>query len=120
MKSNIQFCDLSLPADSENLIWQKAKEVIQRNAYVLGEEVHTFENEFAEYCDATDCIGVATGCDALLWTMEALEIGKGDEELYSRLFGLVPLRYWWIAIRSLNKLIRRLLHQRLRAKLLRL
>ena len=79
MKSDIQFCDLSLPADSETLVWQKAKQVIHRNAYILGEEVHTFENEFAQYCDTTDCIGVATGCDALLWTMEALGIGKGDE-----------------------------------------
>ena len=79
MKSNIQFCDLGLPADSETLIWKKAKEVIQRNAYILGNEVHEFENEFAHYCDTTACIGVATGCDALLWTMEALGIGKGDE-----------------------------------------
>ena len=47
MKSDIQFCNLSLPANSENLIWQKAKEVIQRNAYILGEQVHAFENEFA-------------------------------------------------------------------------
>ena len=31
------------------------------------------------YCDTTECIGVATGCDALLWTMEALGIGNGDE-----------------------------------------
>ena len=53
--------------------------MIQRNAYILGEEVHAFENEFAQYCDTTDCIGVATGCDALLWSMEALGIGKGDE-----------------------------------------
>lgn len=28
MKNNIQFCDLSLPADSETLIWQKAKNVV--------------------------------------------------------------------------------------------
>ena len=79
MKSNIQFCDLSLPVDSETLIWEKAKEVIQRNAYILGEEVHTFENEFAHYCDTIACIGVATGCDALLWAMEGLGIGEGDE-----------------------------------------
>jgi dTDP-4-amino-4,6-dideoxygalactose transaminase len=53
--------------------------VIQRNAFILGEEVNAFENEFAQYCDTTDCIGVATGCDALLWSMESLGIGKGDE-----------------------------------------
>jgi len=79
MKNNIQFCDLSLPADSETLIWGKAKEVIQRNAYILGEEVNAFENEFARYCETTACIGVATGCDALLWAMEGLGIGNGDE-----------------------------------------
>ena len=53
--------------------------MIQRNAYILGEEVHTFENEFARYCETTACIGVSTGCDALLWSMKALGIGKGDE-----------------------------------------
>ena len=53
--------------------------MVQRNAYILSKEVNTFENEFAQYCDTTDCIGVATGCDALLWAMEALGIGKGDE-----------------------------------------
>ena len=79
IKSNIQFCDLSLSPDSETLIWQKAKEVIQRNAFIMGDEVHAFENDFAQYCDTSDCIGVATGCDALLWTMETLGIGKGDE-----------------------------------------
>ena len=45
----------------------------------MGDEVHAFENDFAQYCDTCDCIGVATGCDALVWTMESLGIGKGDE-----------------------------------------
>ena len=53
--------------------------MIQRNAYIMGDEVHAFENDFAQYCDTSDCIGVATGCDALVWTMESLGIGKGDE-----------------------------------------
>jgi dTDP-4-amino-4,6-dideoxygalactose transaminase len=75
----ISFCNLNLPFSTEELIFKGFKDIVSQNAYILGEQVHAFENEFAQYCDTTDCIGVATGCDALLWTMEALGIGKGDE-----------------------------------------
>ena len=75
----ISFCNLNMPLSKEELIFKRIKGIVSQNAYILGEQVHAFENEFAQYCDTTDCIGVATGCDALLWTMEALGIGKGDE-----------------------------------------
>jgi dTDP-4-amino-4,6-dideoxygalactose transaminase len=76
---NIIFCDLKLPEIQEKKIWDKAKSLINRNGYILDEEVDDFEKSFASYCDSSYCIGVATGCDALLWAMEALGIGQGDE-----------------------------------------
>jgi len=79
MNSNINFCDLSIPETSEERIWGNAKELVDRNGYILGSEVNEFEDAFANYCEAKHSIGVATGCDALLWVMEALGIGKGDE-----------------------------------------
>ena len=75
----INFCDLSIPEVTEKRIWAKAKELVAGNDYILGSEVNQFEEAFAYYCEANHSIGVATGCDALLWAMEGLGIGHGDE-----------------------------------------
>ena len=47
--------------------------------YVLGEEVHAFEAEFAGYVGAAHAIGVASGTDALKTALAACGIGAGDE-----------------------------------------
>jgi dTDP-4-amino-4,6-dideoxygalactose transaminase len=47
--------------------------------YVLGNEVKSFEEEFAAYCGAKHCIGVGNGLDALILSVRALGIGEGDE-----------------------------------------
>jgi dTDP-4-amino-4,6-dideoxygalactose transaminase len=49
------------------------------NRYVLGENVERFEEEWARYCGTRHCIGVASGLDALILSMMALEIGPEDE-----------------------------------------
>ena len=71
----INFCDLGLPHKSESKIWE-AKRLVSSNGYILGTEVNDFEDEFARYCESKHSIGVATGCDALLWAMEAWESVK--------------------------------------------
>ena len=53
--------------------------VMQRNSFIQGEECRLFEEEFAEYCDAKYCIGVANGLDALYLILKAYGIGQGDE-----------------------------------------
>ena len=53
--------------------------VIDKANYILGEEVAQFESEFASYCRAEHCVGVANGTDALHMALRALEIGPGDE-----------------------------------------
>jgi len=53
--------------------------VMDSGWYVLGEEVENFEAEFASYCSADHCIGVANGLDALTLSLHALDIGPGDE-----------------------------------------
>jgi dTDP-4-amino-4,6-dideoxygalactose transaminase len=53
--------------------------VFASQMFVLGEEVAQFEAECAQYCDATDAISCASGTDALLLALMALEIGPGDE-----------------------------------------
>jgi dTDP-3-amino-3,4,6-trideoxy-alpha-D-glucose transaminase len=49
------------------------------SAFTLGAELQQFEDEFAEYCEAAHCVGVASGTAALSLTMEAYGIGPGDE-----------------------------------------
>jgi len=78
-EKTVDFCDLSLAEEVEERIWAKARALISRNGFILDQEVEEFEKEFAMFCEASDCVGVATGCDALLWAMEGLGIGKGDE-----------------------------------------
>ena len=53
--------------------------VMASGSFILGPEVAAFEREFAEYCEAKYCLGVANGLDALHLILRALEIGVGDE-----------------------------------------
>jgi dTDP-4-amino-4,6-dideoxygalactose transaminase len=53
--------------------------VMERGNYILGDELANFEEEFARFCGARYCVGVASGTDALYLALRALEIGPGDE-----------------------------------------
>lgn len=53
--------------------------VIDSSYFIQGKECEKFEKEFAQYCDAKYCIGVATGLDALYLILKALNIKEGDE-----------------------------------------
>jgi len=46
---------------------------------VLGRETATFEEEYAAYCGAAHCVGVANGLEALHLGLRALGVGAGDE-----------------------------------------
>jgi dTDP-4-amino-4,6-dideoxygalactose transaminase len=54
-------------------------EILESQLFVLGPEVAKLEAEVAEYCGASSGIGCASGSDALLLPLLALEIGPGDE-----------------------------------------
>lgn len=53
--------------------------VMDNSYFIQGKECEAFDKEFAAYCGAEHCIGVANGLDALLLVLKALEIGAGDE-----------------------------------------
>ena len=55
------------------------KRVLDSGWYILGEEVELFENEYAAFCEAKHCVGVANGLDALHLALLALGVGAGDE-----------------------------------------
>lgn len=46
---------------------------------VLGKETTAFEEEYAGYCEAAHCVGVANGLDALHLALRAMDVGPGDE-----------------------------------------
>ena len=53
--------------------------VLNSGWYILGEEVDAFERDYAVYCEAEHCVGVANGLDALHLALLALGVGPGDE-----------------------------------------
>lgn len=53
--------------------------VLESQRFVLGDEVRRLESSIAEYCQAKHAVGCASGSDALLLALMALDIKTGDE-----------------------------------------
>ena len=78
--AGVPFFDMSRVPDPQSQAIAKAmRRVTERGAFILGEEVNLFEQAFAKFCETERCVGVGSGCDSLLWALEALGIGPGDE-----------------------------------------
>ena len=52
--------------------------VMDSGNYILGEEVKSFEKEFAKFTEVEHALGVASGTDALELALRACGIGPGD------------------------------------------
>jgi dTDP-4-amino-4,6-dideoxygalactose transaminase len=59
-----------------DLAWE---EVLASSAFVGGELVERFEEQWARYCGTAHAVGVANGTDAIELVLRALGIGAGDE-----------------------------------------
>jgi dTDP-3-amino-3,4,6-trideoxy-alpha-D-glucose transaminase len=54
-------------------------DLIDAGAFTNGPQVEEFERGFAAYCRTTDCVGLASGLDALRLVLIALGLRPGDE-----------------------------------------
>lgn len=80
----IKFLDLQkINAQYEQELKEAANRVIDSGWYLMGKELETFEQNYAEFCGVKYALGVANGLDALRLIFKAyLELGvmkKGDE-----------------------------------------
>ena len=53
--------------------------VLNSGWYIGGEEVESFETEWAAYCEAQYAVGVGNGLDALYLALKAMHVGENDE-----------------------------------------
>jgi dTDP-4-amino-4,6-dideoxygalactose transaminase len=53
--------------------------VLDAGQFILGEEVEAFERSLAAYLGVRHAVGVASGTDALVLALRALELGPSDE-----------------------------------------
>jgi len=58
---------------------QAVDRVFETQQFVMGPEVAALEKEVAAYCQTTEAIGCASGSDALLLALMALNVGRDDE-----------------------------------------
>jgi dTDP-4-amino-4,6-dideoxygalactose transaminase len=73
---------INLAAQNQEIaarIGRELEEIHARTAYVGGEQVEKFEQEFAQYLGVKRVVGLANGTDALRFALLALGIGAGDE-----------------------------------------
>lgn len=70
-----------LNAPFKDLFKEKFNAMLDKGWYILGDEVAGFEKEFAEYCGAECCVGVANGLDALTLSLIACDLPEKSEVL---------------------------------------
>ena len=60
---------------------KKFAQILDAGWFILGNEVKSFEKEFAQYTSSAQCVGVASGLDAITISLLALGFEKGKEVL---------------------------------------
>ena len=76
----IPFLDLLLGHEElKSQIQDSVTRVISSGLYIGGQEVDSFEEEFAAYTDSKYCAGVGNGLDALYLALKSLGVKEGDE-----------------------------------------
>jgi dTDP-4-amino-4,6-dideoxygalactose transaminase len=77
--NNIPFLDLLTPhAELKEELREVFATALDTAGFIGGPMVQGFEQDFARYCDASHCVGVGSGTDALRFALIAAGVGSGD------------------------------------------
>nr|NIP56939.1 DegT/DnrJ/EryC1/StrS aminotransferase family protein [Gemmatimonadota bacterium]NIR77315.1 DegT/DnrJ/EryC1/StrS aminotransferase family protein [Gemmatimonadota bacterium]NIT85839.1 DegT/DnrJ/EryC1/StrS aminotransferase family protein [Gemmatimonadota bacterium]NIU29662.1 DegT/DnrJ/EryC1/StrS aminotransferase family protein [Gemmatimonadota bacterium]NIU34706.1 transcriptional regulator [Gemmatimonadota bacterium] len=77
---SVPFLDLTSQYDEiRGEIDAAISRVLESQAFILGPQVAALEEEIADYVGVRHAVGCASGTDALLLTLMALEPEEGDE-----------------------------------------
>jgi UDP-2-acetamido-2-deoxy-ribo-hexuluronate aminotransferase len=80
MSAKLEFVDLKTQyAALKGRIAQRMQAVLDHGQYIMGPEVMELEDKLSAYSGAKHCITVASGTEALLIALMALELKPGDE-----------------------------------------
>jgi dTDP-4-amino-4,6-dideoxygalactose transaminase len=80
VRQTLPFLDLKAQfAGIRGEILEAVTRILESQQFILGPEVEAFEEEVSELTGCRYAIGCASGSDALILAMLALEIGPGDE-----------------------------------------
>jgi dTDP-4-amino-4,6-dideoxygalactose transaminase len=75
----IPFLDLiTLHKDLEPELLSTLQDILHTAGFVGGPKVEEFEREFAKFCGASHCVGVASGTDAVRFALTACGVMPGD------------------------------------------
>ena len=78
----VPFLDLKATfLELESDLVEDLHRVLNSGYYILGDEVDSFEKEYASFCGAKNCIGVGNGLSAITLALLACGVKKGDEVL---------------------------------------
>lgn len=78
----VPFLDLKLQYENiKDGIDRAITGVINNSAFIGGEYVKKFEEDFSKYIGISNCISCGNGTDALIIALKTMGIGKGDEVL---------------------------------------
>ncbi|MBF0301979.1 MAG: DegT/DnrJ/EryC1/StrS family aminotransferase [Desulfamplus sp.] len=86
----ISFIDLNLQQSIiRNPIEKSIFTVLRHGQYIMGKEIGELESQLQEYTEVKHCITCASGTDALLMALMALDIAPDDE--------VITVPYTWIS-----------------------
>jgi len=92
---SVPFLDLqAMRRELDGELERAVARVVESGWYLLGPELEAFERDFAAYCGARHCVGVASGMSAIELALQAAGVGQGDEVI-------VPAYTWvatWLAV----------------------
>jgi len=79
-KNTVNFLEFQYMIDQSRGEMREAFErVYESKWYIQGKELDQFEKEYAFFNQTKHAVGVSNGLDALILSLRALEIGRGDE-----------------------------------------